>query len=868
MAAYGAAASLKNTIQRILQSSRISLVSHSPQILQPVYDEMNRLQKVLLKLDDTSCSNIRTEVNALDERIKEAVWEFEDLLESHILPQILPQLESERDNLSFSVDLQGLQHHVDCLVEMVKMMEEEYIIEMENMAEEEGEPISSRIDFGGINSKMVGLSEEFQKARDNLLEDKDYSIIGMAGVGKSTLAKHIFEDPSIRSHFDFRAWVKVGRKCEPNELLRCILAQVDPNAYRRMLAQGDDHDVELVGLLKEKLHDKKCLIVLDDVWEVQAINRMTNCLEEENTLGGIQFLLTSRQNMTFQHRGIRMSLLNEEESKKLLGEKVFGEKVFSEDGFPLQLEELGEKIAKKCEGLPLMIVTVAELLSKADKTPEYWTEVAYKQHNSLFEDAYNQVSEVFFPSYDYLAQHLKMLFLYMGSFPPYIDQSPLAINNLSRVEGFLELNFENSFEHFLERLSKRYHLVLDTENLWYLNRRCCVHSCWQHLCKVEASRIKFLHVLRGCDDVIKDKRRLCAHYNNLFCFKQVYDSIKSDCASTAHSLLCHDPYLPYPIPIQAMGFKLLRVLSALPVRFYHIPIEILKLVYLRYLALSCNGELPPSISNLFHLQFLIINPHMKIKKRGVQSYMPVQIWDMQELEHLEIWGKDLPTPNNTDDATLNKLITLHGVSANSCTREVLKRIPNLTHLGINVELKPYDDEDETNPLSCLGYISQLQNLEELEYWVIYTETKYECNTIPLSMFPSSLKVLWLSGLGGYPWNYMNDIGSLLPNLEILTLTDYAFRGPEWDITPGSFLKLIELRIEDIDLVRWRPQRGSFPMLRRLGMSHCYKLQQLDWPYDHSWIEIIDLRECNPLAVACANELKDKFSIVLFVESSF
>ncbi|XP_057810272.1 late blight resistance protein R1-A-like [Salvia miltiorrhiza] len=461
-----------------------------------------------------------------------------------------------------------------------------------------------------------------------------------------------------------------------------------------------------------------------------------------------------------------------------------------------------------------------------------------------------------------------MFFLYMGAFPPYADQIPFHINNLLGIEGFLEPNDEKSFEGFWEKLSHGYYLVLDTENSWYLGRRYRVHSCWQHLCKVEASRIKFLHVLRGCDDVIKDQRRLCAHYNSLFGFKQVYDSIKSDCASTVRSLLCVGPYHPYPIPIVAMGFKLLRVLYALGVRFYHIPIEILKLVCLRYLSLKCNGELPPSISNLFHLQFLIIHPHMYIKKLGVQSYMPVQIWDMQELEHLEIIGRDLPTPN-TDDATLNKLISLLGVSANSCTREVLKRIPNLKELRIDVELKPYDDDgDERNPLSCLGYISQLQNLVELGYWVKNPEIKYECNTIPLSMFPSSLKVLGLSGLGGYPWNYMNDIGLLLPNLEILMLCEYAFRGPEWDITPGSFLKLIELQIDDTDLVRWRPQRGSFPKLRRLSMWHCYKLQQLDWPYDHSWIEIIHLRDCNPLAVACANELKDKFSFDLFVESSF
>ncbi|XP_057810257.1 putative late blight resistance protein homolog R1A-10 [Salvia miltiorrhiza] len=316
-----------------------------------------------------------------------------------------------------------------------------------------------------------------------------------------------------------------------------------------------------------------------------------------------------------------------------------------------------------------------------------------------------------------------------------------------------------------------------------------------------------------------------------------------------------------------MGFKLLKVLETVKVRFYHIPTEILKLLYLRLLALICNADLPPSISNLFNLQVLIIYPYMNIKKRGVQSYMPVQIWDLEELQHIEIMGTDLPTPN-TYDATLNKLITLLGVSANSCTWEVLKRTPNLKRLSIHVELKPYDDDsDETNPLSCLSYISQLQNLVNLEYSIWNPEMKYELHTIPLSMFPSHLNDLRLRGLG-YPWKYMNDIGSLLPNLQHLNLKSYAFRGPMWEIKPGSFLKLTTLQIKDTDLVQWRPQHGSFPELKVLSMKHCYKLQQLDWPYDDSWIKVIELVECNPLAVACANQLKDKFSFELMARSSF
>ncbi|XP_047953836.1 disease resistance RPP8-like protein 3 [Salvia hispanica] len=159
----------------------------------------------------------------------------------------------------------------------------------------------------------------------------------MAGVGKTTIAKKVFEDPLIQRQFELRAWVKVGRKCESNEALRCVLSQVDPSTHHQMLTQADDShdDKKLVGLLKERLKDKKCLIVLDDVWKWDT--QFMDSLPREN----VKILLTSRQRIK-ECPFVRVRLLNEEESKKLFGENV-----------------------------PLMIVTVADLLSKEDKTPKF-----------------------------------------------------------------------------------------------------------------------------------------------------------------------------------------------------------------------------------------------------------------------------------------------------------------------------------------------------------------------------------------------------------------------------------------------------------------------------------------------------------------
>ncbi|XP_047954090.1 putative late blight resistance protein homolog R1B-8 [Salvia hispanica] len=378
-------------------------------------------------------------------------------------------------------------------------------------------------------------------------------------------------------------------------------------------------------------------------------------------------------------------------------------------------------------------------------------------------------------------------------------------------------------------LAQSYNLILFDNDMssWFSNKDCRVHSCWQHLCRKEASKIKFLHVLQSWDEDIKDQRRLCVHFNTLFAIKEVYDSIKSDCPSNVRSLLCYGPVHPYPVPIPAMNLKLLRVLDALTVRFYQIPLEIIKLVCLKYLSLNCNIELPASISNLLHLQFLIIHQYVRIIKCGVLSCMPMEIWDMQNLQYLNVQGRDMPTPNSNSNAILDKVYFLAGVGTKSCTREILKRIPNLRSLYISIVRKPYDEDNDSNPLSELANISEeLQNLMCLSYAVQQPDMKWEA-MVPLSMFPSSLRVLTLGGLG-CPWHYMNYIGSMLPNLIALSLEHYAFRGPVWDIELRCFLKLETLIIEDTDLVELRAQDGSLPWLKHLSLRYCYKLKHLDW----------------------------------------
>ncbi|XP_047955139.1 putative late blight resistance protein homolog R1A-10 isoform X2 [Salvia hispanica] len=865
MTAYGAVLSLKNTIKNILRCSRFSLVGRSEKIIKGVYNKVRLWGNILERLDGTSPSRSRKKVNALDGRIKEAIWRFEDSLESLLVQQIPLQFESIPDIVS--IDLQSLRSDANSLIQKLKDMEKEYIYEVENMPQDK--PISSIIGFHGTDSKMIGLSDQFQQLKSRIMVDYDmicfYALYGMAGVGKTALAMKIYQDTEVQRKYECCAWATVGRVHQPfSEISRGILAQLSGTP------QGDE---EIGECLTERLYGKKCLIVLDDVWVTDA----WNCLEHSIPYiqnGCIHVLLTGRhrqlihgyvQNDTLYE----VRFLKEDESMDLLCEKVFGD-----ESCPPQLHKAATKIAKLCEGLPLLILTVADTLSKSkqNRDPAYWKEVAEKK-NSVFKDAYNEISKVLFPSYDYLPQCLKMPFLFMGVFPQDYDTPTSKITIMLAAEG---LWYD---VYCLKRLVFDYSLVLRSfksvdKNYDYEEfdigdyKMCWLHSSWRHVCRTEAHKNKFYHVLNKLIDAeekcLKGQRGLCLENNILFGIKEFRYSVRLNCAFFTRSLLFYGPYHQYPIPID-VGFKLLREIDALTQRFYTFPTEMLTLVQLKYLTLTCNGELPATISKLFNLRVLIIHPHMKVRRCGVPSYVPITIWDMQELEHIEILGKSLVAPSHV--APLNRLTTLVGVNASICTiLELPERIPNITKLGIQIELTPNDDHNDL--LSCFRCISALGSLRTLKLSIMNPAVK-QGHVFPVTpgslKLPHRLEKLHLSGMG-FPLEYLDVIGSL-PRLKVLKLRSYAFQSSKWEAQKGSFRSLVFLLIEESDLVQWKPAYPSFPVLKYLSMKHCYKLKEIGRPafLDQCGCTIeIELEDCNPLALICATQLQPCVGVMLLL----
>ncbi|XP_012851369.1 PREDICTED: putative late blight resistance protein homolog R1A-10, partial [Erythranthe guttata] len=522
---------------------------------------------------------------------------------------------------------------------------------------------------------MVGLSDLFMRLRDWLISPHSELIVmsldGMAGIGKTTIAKKLFQDPFIASHYSRLVFVTIGPKYRLADILVDILTQLNNADIDEIiwLTKGEELLHELKWKVCESLSELRYLIVLDDVWYTDLCYEFANVFPDDKN-GSVALLttrLTEVSKCVHPLNSHRLPFLDKKESWELLRHKVF-------DAMPCprELEKSGKKIAENCEGLPLTIVTVAHILSKTDKTSVYWNQVANDKQNSVYKDAYDQMSNVLYPSYDYLPQHLKACFLYLGAFPQDYMVWRRQLIDLWSAEGFL-------------------------------NRKSTMTSTDYTFAYVGALLS-----------------------NNVIIYNEE---------------------------------KLLRVLEALSIKSYEFPMEVLKLLQLRYLALTYDGNLPTFISKLFNLQYLIVHHQYRIVK-SVRNpyYLPIEIWNMKELKSLEIRGRDLPHP--CEGSLLSNLTTLTGVGPQSCTNDVLEKIPNLKELTIQIELVP----DASEPFSCFDHIYNMHQLQELECEITNPIFKAEVVTRfgPLSDLPSSLTKLTLSVLG-YPWEEMRKISSL-PNL--------------------------------------------------------------------------------------------------------
>ncbi|EYU24432.1 hypothetical protein MIMGU_mgv1a023729mg [Erythranthe guttata] len=798
--AYAALVSLMNTIDDIRNHHRFSTsVLDNKQV-----ESLDAKLYFLLDFIESGHSH-----ELLESQIASAAHAAEDVIESHVVDQI------DSDSVS-SLDLHAVIEHLDSVKEKVfNVVKEERVLFNDHL--QQGPTFSSFAPRSSSsingNSKMVGFDEELFQLLDALTGRQSslqiIPIVGMGGIGKTTLARNAYEHRLISNHFDVCAWVTISQEYSVKEIFSKLLSrQSSQSADEQQLAQE----------LYQSLIGRRYLIILDDIWSIDAWEKMMFFFPDNNN--GSRIILTTRLSNVAVYFGssyFSMKFLDEYKSWKL-----FCENAFPQEGCcPPELEEIGKKIVKKCKGLPLLIVVIGALLRKSSKTREYWENIS-ENMNSILDSSKNmeQSVDILSLSYSNLPAHLKPCFLYMGIFP---EDSVIYVSQLIKLwvaEGFIKSTktqtLEEIAEDHLKDLVDRNLILPRKLRSTGKTKTCTIHDLLRDLCIKAAEKEKFLIVMRvndvhiNAEGIYKERRIVC---HQEIPRRQFIDAFES--ASLIRSFATNSN-------LMEIELKLLRVLFA-PIRRYNNDLyEILKQVNLRYVCVrpevwEDNFERFQKISRVWNLQTLTIRDDA-----DEVFVTPSEIWEMVHLRHVEfnkVFIVDPPSKSN--DFVLRNLQTVEGVIDLRLSDEVCKRIPNLKKLKIT-----FNDvlSERSSRHYSLYNIGRLHKLESLKccFRNILDGSNSPLNLMAL---PTSLKKLTLQGCCLHSED-LAMIGSL-PHLQFLKLAYVSIVGSEWDPVEGGFLQLKFLKIYSCrDLKYWNADSSHFPVLENIKFVEVDRLVEV------------------------------------------
>lgn len=162
---------------------------------------------------------------------------------------------------------------------------------------------------------FVGKEEEVEKLVSLLVGDGAKPVIslwGMGGIGKTTIAKRVYNHPTTRRFFDSFAWVCVSKKWDIKSLFLNVLRKLSPLHNTSGLSVP-----ELAEELFQVQEAKKCMIVLDDVWSTQAWDQLRHAFNPKTKI-----LLTTRiHDVAKIGFVIKASLFTDDEGWELLNIK-------------------------------------------------------------------------------------------------------------------------------------------------------------------------------------------------------------------------------------------------------------------------------------------------------------------------------------------------------------------------------------------------------------------------------------------------------------------------------------------------------------------------------------------------------------------
>ncbi|KAL5543638.1 hypothetical protein UlMin_007422 [Ulmus minor] len=737
-----------------------------------------------------------------------------------------------------------------------------------------------------FESEVFGRHEDKEKIIEFLInptDPKDVSVIpivGMGGIGKTTLAKLVYNDKMVEENFDRRIWVCVSQVFDVKQLTRAIIESATGN-------RCDLLEMEAIHrCVQELIMGQKFLLVLDDVWneDYEKWDRLKNSMRHGSE--GSSILVTTRSEKVALVMGTispyQLEGLSDDNCWLLFQQRAFMNRKQDEAS---RLIVIGKEIAKKCKGVPLAAKALGSSLRLKRHTE--WLTVRDSEKWNLVEEE-DGILPVLRLSYDSLPSHQKQCFAYCSLYPKNYKIKKENLIHLWIAEGFVRSSRgkepeDVANECFNELLWRSFFQNATKDSNGDIVEFEMHHLLHDLAKSVSGSSCSMLEVSKKAI-IPSETRHLSVLSNDAESLKGMW------CSSKLRSflLLFGRQKIAKVSRKLILRMKCLRSLDISSTGIKRLSNSVGALKHLRYLNLSHTvvKELPSSICCLYNLQSLMLVHCNRLEK------LPKDLRKLINLRHLNIHGCELLSklPKGIGELVSLRTLPIYIVGKETgCGIGELQslnlhgdlKIKNLEEIGSNVQSAKAANLMGKRHIHSLKLIwkdvEDVSTRENVDRVIEVLEPNSELKKLAIENFMGSKLPGWL--LNSCLANLVElslikcrrcvqlpSVGKL-PSLEVLAIdemdaTMYFCHDPGRNTGGPGFVKLKRLSLKSMpNLLGWSSteERVQLPCLKELKVVDAPELNNLP---DLPSIEVLELDCCREEILIDATEMTSPSSIII------